>query len=182
MSKESFNNLIFVLLVAVIVLISGVFLALFLRLFSLENFFFKTNFLLYSSYLNQIILGLIGILLFFLAVYLIWQKVQINKGNLSVVQKTSFGEIKISVGSIMRLVLKSTKGIAEITESRPEIHVLKSGGIKIDLHLSVKQDINIPELSEKIQHQLKGYILDTCGIESKEIKIYIDKIFYEDKK
>ena len=105
MSKESFNNLIFVLFLMVTVFISGIFLALSLRLFSLEDFFFKTNYLIYSSLINQIVLGLAGVLLIFLAIYLIWQKAQIDKGNLSVVQKTSFGEIKISLGSIIRLAL-----------------------------------------------------------------------------
>jgi len=182
MSKESFNNLIFVLFLVVTVFVSGIFLALSLRLFSLESFFFKTNYLIYSNLFNQIILGLVGALLIFLAIYLIWQKTQIDKGDLSVVQKTSFGEIKISIGSIKRLALKVIKGMTEITEIRPEVKILKSGGINIDLHLSVKQDVNIPELSEKVQRKVKEYLLETSGIGAKEIKIHIDKIFYEDKK
>jgi uncharacterized alkaline shock family protein YloU len=182
MSKKSFNNLIFVLFSVVVVFISGIFLALSLRLFSLESFFFKINYWIYSNFFNQIILGLVGALLIFLVIYLIWQKAQINKGNLSVVQKTSFGEIKISIGSIKRLTLKVVKGMEDITETRPEVNILKSGGINIDLHLSVKQDVNIPELSEKVQRKLKEYLSETSGIETKEIKIHIDKIFYEDKK
>ena len=182
MSKESFNNLIFILFLTVLVFISGIFLALSLRLFSLENLFFKTNYLIYSNFYNQITLGLVGALLIFMVIYLIWQKAQIDKGNLSVVQKTSFGEIKISIESIKRLVLKVIKGMGEITEMRPEVNILKSGGIDINLHLSVKQDVNIPELSEKVQRKLKEYLLETSGIETKEIKIHIDKIFYEDKK
>jgi len=182
MRKEGFNNLIFILFLAVLVFISGIFLALSLRLFSLENLFFKTNYLIYSNFFNQITLGLLGALLIFLVIYLIWQKAQIDKGNLSVVQRTSFGEIKISIGSIKRLALKVIKGMGEITETRPEVNILKSGGINIDLHLSVKQDVNIPELSEKVQRKLKEYLLETSGIETKEIKIHIDKIFYEDKK
>jgi uncharacterized alkaline shock family protein YloU len=182
MSKEGFNYLIFVLFIAVTVFVSGIFLALSLRLFSLESFFFKINYLIYSNLFNQIALGLIGVLLIFFVFYLIWQKAQIDKGNLSVVQKTSFGEIKISIGSIKHLALKVVKEMGEITETRPEVNILKSGGINIGLHLSVKQDVNIPELSEKIQRKLKEYLLNTSGIETKEIKIYIDKIFYEDKK
>ncbi|MCK5022401.1 MAG: alkaline shock response membrane anchor protein AmaP [Candidatus Pacebacteria bacterium] len=182
MSKKSFNNLIFVLFSVVVVFISGIFLALSLRLFSLESFFFKINYWIYSNFFNQIILGLVGALLIFLVIYLIWQKAQINKGNLSVVQKTSFGEIKISIGSIKRLTLKVVKGMEDITETRPEVNILKSGGINIDLHLSVKQDVNIPELSEKVQRKLKEYLSETSGIETKEIKIHIDKIFYENKK
>jgi uncharacterized alkaline shock family protein YloU len=182
MSKRSFYNLIFVLFLVVVFFISGIFLAISLRLFSLEDFFFKTNYWICSNFTNQIILGLVGALLIFLIIYLIWQKVQIDKGILSVVQNTSFGEIKISIGSIKRLTLQVVKGIREITETRTEINILKTGGINIELHLSVKQDINIPEFSEKIQRKLKEYLLETSGIEAKEIKIHIDKIFYEDKK
>ena len=182
MSKDSFNNLIFVLFLLVTIFISGIFFALSLRLFSLESFFFKANYWIYSNFFNQIILGLVGALLIFLAIYLIWQKAQTDKGNLSVVQKTSFGEIKISIESIKRLTLKVVKEMGNITETKPEVNILKSGGIDIDLHLSVKQDVNIPELSEKVQRKLKEYLLETSGIETKEIKINIDKIFYEDKK
>jgi len=182
MSKESFNNLIFVLFLVVVIFISGIFLVLSLRLFSLESFFYKTNYLIYSNLFNQIILGLVGVLLIFLAIYLIWQKTQIDKGNLSVVQKTSFGEIKISIGSIKHLTLKVVKGMEEITETKPEVNILKSGGIKIDLHLSVKQDANIPELSEKVQRKLREYLIETSGIETKEIRIHVDKIFYENNK
>jgi len=182
MSKGSFNNLIFVLFSVITVFISGIFLALSLRLFSLENIFFRANYWIYSNFFNQIILGLAGALLIFLVIYLIWQKAQIDKGNLSVVQKTSFGEIKISIESIKRLTLKVVKGMGEITETRPEVNILKSGGINVDLHLSVKQDVNIPELSEKVQRKLKEYLLETSGIETKEIKIHIDKIFYENIK
>jgi uncharacterized alkaline shock family protein YloU len=153
MNKENFNNLIFVLFLVVVIFISGIFLALSLSLFSLESFFFKTNYWIYSNFFNQIILGLVGV-----------------------------GEIKISTGSIKRLALKVIKGMGEITETRPEVNILKPGGINIDLHLSVKQDVNIPELSEKIQRKVKEYILETSGIETKQIKIHIDKIFYEDKK
>src|SRR5665648_1007290 len=168
MSKGSFNNLIFVLFSVITVFISGI--------------FFRTNYWIYSNFFNQIILGLAGALLIFLVIYLIWQKAQIDKGNLSVVQKTSFGEIKISIESIKRLTLKVVKGMGEITETRPEVNILKSGGINVDLHLSVKQDVNIPELSEKVQRKLKEYLLETSGIETKEIKIHIDKIFYENIK
>jgi uncharacterized alkaline shock family protein YloU len=71
--------------------------------------------------------------------------------------------------------------MGEVKEVKPEVNIVKTGGININLRLSVKQDVNIPELSEKIQRRLKEYILETVGIETKEIKINIDKIFYEDK-
>ena len=69
-----------------------------------------------------------------------------------------------------------------IKESKSTINVLKSGGINVDLHLVLKQDVNIPEISETIQSELKDFLLKTSGIELKEIKIFIDKVYYEDQK
>jgi len=181
MGKENFNNLIFILFLVIIIFISGIIFSLSLRLFSLENLFLKTNYLICYNFLNQIILGMIAVLLIIIAIYLIWKRGQYNKEDLSVAQKTSFGEIKISTNSIKRLILKVIKEVGEIKEVKPEINIPKRGGINIDLHLSVKQDTNIPELSEKVQRKLKEYLLETSGIETKEIKIHIDKIFYEEK-
>jgi len=181
MGKEKFNNLIFILFLVIIILISGINFSLSLRLFSLENLFFKINYLIYSNFLNQIILGLISVLLIILTIYLNWKRGQYSKEELSVAQKTTMGEIKISTNSIKNLILKVIKDTVEIKEARPEINIIKAGGINIDLYLSIKQDTNIPELSEKFQQKLKEYLLETSGIETKEIKIHIDKIFYEDK-
>ena len=181
MGKEKFNNLIFILFLVIIILISGINFSLSLRLFSLENLFFKINYLIYSNFLNQIILGLISVLLIILTIYLSWKRGQYSKEELSVAQKTTMGEIKISTNSIKNLILKVIKDTVEIKEARPEINIIKAGGINIDLYLSIKQDTNIPELSEKFQQKLKEYLLETSGIETKEIKIHIDKIFYEDK-
>ncbi len=180
MGKEKFNNLIFILFLVIVILISGIIFSLSLRLFSLENLFVKINYLIYSNLLNQIILGMISVLLIILAIYLSWKRRRYSKEELSVAQKTAMGEIKIYTNSIKHLILKVIKGMGEIKEAKPEINIIKAGGVNIDLHLSVKQDTNIPELSEKVQQKLKEYLLEMSGIETKEIKIHIDKIFYED--
>ncbi|HBY58034.1 MAG TPA: alkaline shock response membrane anchor protein AmaP [Candidatus Atribacteria bacterium] len=181
MSKKSFNNLIFILFLVIIFFVSGIIFSLSLGLFSLENVFLKVNYMIYSNFLNQVILTLVSALLIAMAIYLIWRKGQYDREDLTVSQKTSFGEVKISLNSVKQLILKVLKEIREIKEVRPEINLQKTGEIKIDLHTCVKQDVNIPELSERVQRKLKDYLLETSGIELKEIKIHIDKIFYEDK-
>jgi uncharacterized alkaline shock family protein YloU len=184
MNRENFNNLIFVLFLVIMIFVSGIVFLISLKLISIEILVWKVNYyynLFYSNLFNQVISGLIAALIIILLIYLIWRKAQYNRESLSVVQKTSFGEIKISTGSIKLLALKVAKEMGEVKEVKPEVNIVKTGGININLRLSVKQDVNIPELSEKIQRRLKEYILETVGIETKEIKINIDKIFYEDK-
>ena len=182
MNKERFNNIIFILFIGLIFLISLTVFSISLKPISLEALTERIDKGFYSFYnnaLNQIMLGLTALLLFFLAIYLIQKKNRFNTLNLSVNQKTSFGEVKISIDSLKYLILKVLKKIEEIKESKPSISVLKTGGIDLGLHLILKQDVNIPEISEKIQKKLKDYLLETSGIEVKEVKIYIDKVSYE---
>ena len=182
MNKERFNNLVFILFIILIIFFSAVAFSLSLNPISLATMVDKINDYyngLYSNIVNQIILGLIAILIFALAIYLIQKRSHYNILNLSVTQKTSFGEAKISLNSLKNLSLKVLKKMEEIKEIRPLISIVKTGGINIDLHLTLKQDVSIPELSEKIQKSLKEYLLEISGIEAKEIKIHIDKIVYE---
>ena len=184
MNKEAFNNLIFILFLIFIILIAGIVFSLSLKLIPLECIFTKLGHcydVLYSSLINQIILGLIAGLLIFLVIYFILKKGQYGRVTQPVSQKTSFGEIKISIDSIRHLILNVFKGIDEIKEIKPEISILKTSGIKIDLYLAIKQDTNIPEFSEKIQRKVKQHLLETSGVEAKEIKIHINKIFYDEK-
>ena len=184
MNKKRFDSIIFILFIGLIILIS---LAVFFTSLkpvplkvlteAINNGFYT----LYNSILNQIMLGLMPFLLFSLAIYLIQRKNRLNTLNLSVTQKTSFGEVKISLNSLKHLILKVLKKIEKIKESKSSINILRTGGINIDLHLVLKEDVNIPEISEKIQKELKDYLLETTGIEVKEIKIYIDKVFYENR-
>ncbi|GAH91761.1 unnamed protein product [marine sediment metagenome] len=39
------------------------------------------------------------------------------------------------------MTLKVIKGMGDVKEAKPEINILKRGGINIDLHLSVMQDV-----------------------------------------
>ena len=184
MNKKRFDSIIFILFIGLIILIS---LAVFFTSLkpvplkvlteAINNGFYT----LYNSILNQIMLGLMAFLLFSLAIYLIQRKNRLNTLNLSVTQKTSFGEVKISLNSLKHLILKVLKKIEKIKESKSSINILRTGGINIDVHLVLKEDVNIPEISEKIQKELKDYLLETTGIEVKEIKIYIDKVFYENR-
>ena len=184
MNKKRFDSIIFILFIGLIILISLAVFFISLKPVPLKVLTEAINngfYTLYNSILNQIMLGLMAFLLFSLAIYLIQRKNRLNTLNLSVTQKTSFGEVKISLNSLKHLILKVLKKIEKIKESKSSINILRTGGINIDLHLVLKEDVNIPEISEKIQKELKDYLLETTGIEVKEIKIYIDKVFYENR-
>jgi len=182
MNKNRFNNITFIFLITLIILISLAAFSISLKIVSFDVFTETMNkgiSLIYTNIIDQIILGLIALLLFLIAIYLIQKRKQFNLLSLSVIKKTSYGEVKISLESLNYLIIKILKKAEEIKESKSFIRILKTGGISIDLHLVLKQDVNIPEISEKIQKELKDYLMETSGIEAEEVKIYIDKVFYD---
>ena len=94
MSKENLNNLSFCVLVFLIFLFSLILFIASLKPFSLEmlsDTLNKTYYFLYNNVFNQIILGLIAIIVFSLGIYLIQKRKLLNTLSSSVTQKTSFG-------------------------------------------------------------------------------------------
>jgi len=182
MNKKSFDNLSFILLIGLIILFSLAIFALSLKPISLEMLRENVDKIYYSFYdsiINQLILGLIALLLFLFAIYLIQKRNRFSAQNLSITQKTLFGEVKISLSTIKHLISTLLLTIEEIKESKSTVNVLKAGDVNIFLHIVLKQDVNIPDISEIIQSKLKDYLFKVSGIEVKVIKIFIDKVFYE---
>lgn len=180
LNKEGFSNLIFILFLILGFLIAGFLLGLSLRVFSLEGLFLQVNYLLYSNLLNQLILGLISILLIILLIWLTGKKIQYSREDLAILQKTPLGEVKVSLASIKPLITKVLKEVKEIKEAKPELYLQKNGELRVILNLGVEQEARIAELSEKIQQRLKDYLLEVGGIKTREITINIKKIFYKE--
>jgi len=180
MSKEGFGNFIFILFLLLGFLIAGFLFCLSLRLFSLETLFLQINYLLYSSLLNQLILGLLSILLIIWLIWLAGKKMQYNREDFAILQKTPLGEVKISLASIKPLIVKVLKEFKEVKEAKPELYLQKNGELKVVLNLGVEQEARIAELSERIQQRLKDYLLEAGGIKAREVAININKIFCQE--
>lgn len=136
--------------------------------------------LIYSNYINQIILASIGLLLFVVVLYLIWLKQQIVQQLPSVKVATDEGEIKISTSSLSQIILNILQNVEGVKEIKPDIQVQKNGGIKTTLQLIVSPDCNIPKTAQSIQEKLKVELPRISGVEAKEIKINVTKIYYDE--
>jgi uncharacterized alkaline shock family protein YloU len=181
MKEKFFNNMIFIFFTILLLIFS---LKCFLIAFHVieEKFLIEiinNNInLVYSSLTNQILLGLAGLLLFIIALYLIWLKQKMTQQIPSVKITTDDGEIKISttsLGQIILNILQSVEGIKEIT---PDIQIQKSGGIRAILQLIVSKDCNIPDTAHYIQQKLKEDLPKISGVEVNEVKINVNKIDY----
>ena len=182
MKEKLFNNTIFILFIILLLLFS---LKCFLIAFHVvqEDFAVKIIshylHLLYANVTNQMILALIGFLVFFISIYLIWLKQKRMQEIPSVKVLTDYGEMKISTLSLGQIVLHILSDVEGIRKIDPEIQVPKSGGINAILQLTVSPECNIPHTAQQIQEKLKAKLPGISGIEVKEIRINVNKIDYE---
>ncbi len=182
MKEKIFNNIIFILFAILLLLFS---LKCFLVSFGIIKEEFLLNMvneklnIIYSTFVYQVILALIGFLLLFLVIYLIWLKQKIAQQLAHVKIVNDLGEIKISTSSLEQIILNILSEVEGVKQIKPEIQVQKGENIKTILHLIVNKGCNIPETARYLQQKLKEDLPKLSGIEVKEIKINVDKIDYE---
>ncbi len=182
MKEKFFNNMIFIFFIILLLIFS---LKCFLIAFNIiqQEFIVKTinhylN-LVYLNFANQILLLLIGFLLFAIALYMIWLKQKMIQQLPSVKIVTDDGEIKISTISLEQIILNILHDVEGVKEIKPDIQVQKSGGIRAILQLIVLPGCNIPDTAHSIRQKLKEELPKISGVEVKEVKINVNKIDYE---
>ena len=135
--------------------------------------------LIYSNYINQIILASIGLLLFVFVLYLIWLKQKMLQQEPSVRVATDEGDIKITISSLKQIILNILQNVEGVKEIKPDIQIQKNEGIRTSLQLIVSPDCNIPKTAQSIQEKLKTDLPRISGVKVKEIKINVTKIYYD---
>ncbi len=93
----------------------------------------------------------------------------------SVVHEFSLGEVHITLPAIEELVKKAAYQIEGVRDIKPRITSSKAG-IGIAIRATVTPDINIPEVSKKIQHHVKDYIFEVTGISVHSVKVMVENI------
>lgn len=182
MKEKVFNNIIFVLLIILLLILSlkcflvsfGIIKAEYLISVVNENLH-----LIYSSLIHQIVLALIGLAIFVFVLYLIWLKQKMIQQLPYVKIITDSGEIKISTFSLEQIILSILNDIEGVRNIKPEIKVQKGGDIKTILQLVIAKDCHIPDTANLIQRKLKEELPKISGVEIKEVKINVEKIDYE---
>ena len=77
-----------------------------------------------------------------------------------------------AIDALVREVVTKTRGVKEL-ESRLRVN---EEGLIIFLEVVVTPDINIPELTEDLQEQIREYLGRTTGVVANNIEILVDNI------
>lgn len=95
--------------------------------------------------------------------------------NKAVVHELKLGQLHITLPAIEGLVKKAVMRVDGIKEVKVQI-VPDPEGIAIALNVVVTPDINIPQITEQIQQNVRDYILEVTGITAHNVKVMVENI------
>lgn len=124
----------------------------------------------------RIILGSVtGIILFMNFMFYQMFSVNTHKEKIIAFDNPS-GRVSVSLYALEDLVKRMLTRLPEIKDVRAGIKATKKG-LQIRARLVLKNEVNIPELTSKLQEMVKNKVHDTIGLdEPVNVAIYIGKI------
>ena len=92
------------------------------------------------------------------------------------------GPVSVSLNAMEDLIRRIAVRVSEIKEIRPSIVATKKG-LDVEVRLVLRTDVNIPEMTAKLQELIRGKIQDVIGLDGKiNIRIHVIKIIADDLK
>lgn len=86
------------------------------------------------------------------------------------------GRVSVSLMALEDLVRRKMMQIDEIKEVKPNIKATRKG-LQVSIKMMLKTEVSIPEISSKVQSQVKDKIHDLIGLEETvSVSIYVNKI------
>lgn len=129
-----------------------------------------------STTQNRIIMGVVGVILLTLGIYVFISTIKLQPRVKSVeVDRSLAGEVSITIPAIKLIIMKAVKKVEGIKEIKP---VVNSGrdGLEIYLHMMINPDVSVPELSKNVQDGVRKYLEEIGGLKVAEVKVLVDDL------
>ncbi|MFA5410312.1 MAG: alkaline shock response membrane anchor protein AmaP [Candidatus Omnitrophota bacterium] len=131
---------------------------------------------------SRVMVGLSGLLLILITfsfAQLIIGRFQREK---TIAFTTSSGEVSVALIAVEDLIKRLAGVIPEIKELRPDVRA-KKDRIEVDLRVILRSEVNIPELTGRLQEITRSKIQEVLGLEEQiVVKIHIAKIISHEEK
>jgi uncharacterized alkaline shock family protein YloU len=136
---------------------------------------------LYATINIRLILGVTGILLIFISIMV----VQLTVGKIQREKTIAFenpdGQVTISLSAIEDFIKRALKQLPEVKELKPSVRAGKKGILIIN-RVTLFSDVNIPEMTEKIQSIVKTRVQEMLGVEEPiSIRVHVVKIVHKEE-
>lgn len=169
-----------ILFYVTIVLFLGCFLLAFVFNWLSLDVIFSFLAIIYIDDTMRLVLGIAaGILL--LANFSFYQFFSVNAHREKIIAfYNPYGRVTVSLFAIEDLVRGMILKFPEIKEARASIKALKKKGLRIRVRLILRGEVNIPEMTERIQELVQNRVQDIIGItDPVTVEIYIGKFSLE---
>ena len=134
-----------------------------------------------NSHNSRVIIGLSGALLILISfsfAQIILGKFQREK---TIAFTTSSGQVTISLSAVEDLIRRLAGIIPEVKELRPNV-VANKKGIIVEMRVVLRSEVNIPELTSRLQDITKSKIQEVLGVDEQIIiRIHVAKIAHDEK-
>lgn len=130
-----------------------------------------------DSIKGNYIYSILGLVLFFLSLIILYNSIRRNNMNSInyIGNITDFGEVKISTETIAGMVQYLCGRFSGLHNIKVKIDVLE-GQLYINLKGDVTPDVNIPDMTGKLQGKIKEHVESCTGINVTEIKVIITNV------
>lgn len=164
----------------VFLFIGGLFIVVSLNIVPQELIIEAVN-SIYASTNTRLILGITGIIIIFISIMV----VQLTMGKIQREKTIAFenpdGQVTINLTAIEDFIRRALKQLPEVKELKPNVKASKKG-ITIINRVTLFSDINIPEITEKIQNIVKTRVQDMLGVEEPiNIRVHVVKISHKEE-
>lgn len=127
--------------------------------------------LLHHNFLTKA-LSIVGLVLLVVGAVSLF-RLLVPWGGKFLVYRTDEGEIRVSFDSLHALAQEALRGFQEIVSVKPSVEKIGPEA-RLLLHLVVRTDASIPELSNLVQAKVRERIERQTGIVLKDIKLLVD--------
>ena len=136
---------------------------------------------LYTNTDVRLILGITGGLLIFISLMVVQITVGVIQKEKTIAFENPDGQVTISLTAIEDFIKRAMKNLPEIKESRPSVRASKRGIVIVN-KVVLFSDVNIPEMTEKIQNIVKTRVQEMLGVEEPiNIRVHVVKIVHKEE-
>jgi uncharacterized alkaline shock family protein YloU len=118
-----------------------------------------------------------GAILLILSIYLLcvsFARKKVYAPKSIAVRQSEIGSVEISLEAIDTLVQKCARGFSEVRDCKSKVTVTQFNDIIIAIRLHIMPDTDIPDLTARMQAELKSYVERISGISVREVKVLIE--------
>src|ERR1700730_8351791 len=106
---------------------------------------------------------IVGIVVFLLSLRFLTMRGANSENTTSFVHSTANGDIHISFQTLESLAIRSAQTIRGLTDLKADIKQVEAG-VAIRIRGMVQPDLNIQEITEKLQEKVQMYVQETAGV------------------